>query len=73
MSYPHHETPELSPMLKLCCDLLYERNHYGYFYDNDKKALADITVRELSNIPINTDTTELRFRYTLTLVIIPLF
>jgi hypothetical protein len=62
MGYPHHDTPELCPMLKLCYDLLNEKTHQGYFYNNDKKLLADIALRELNNIPVHVETTEVRYR-----------
>ena len=62
MSYPGNDTPELNPMLKLCCDLLKEKSHAGYFYNNDKKVLVDIAVRELHNLPDNADNMETRYR-----------
>ena len=63
MSYPGHDTPELNPVIKLCCDLLQEKEHHGYFYANDQKVLIDIAVREIHNIPFNQDSVETRYRF----------
>jgi hypothetical protein len=51
IGYPSHDGPEAAPVLALCTSLVCVPVYSGYFYTNDVKVLAEVIIRELSNMP----------------------